>query len=1741
MLHALLNNERVKEYVKKQKLIKIFRHKKKKWLVRVGVLALFLSVNEGVTLLQGTSWTQEVFGVTLPSGAAQVGTINGAPVIKSPTNDMSTQVFKDIVSGLLESEETPRYIVNQVSWNSNTSLYNGKNLSTFGISPTYIFGREGYDPTDKAIQLAIGEKAYIQNVGSALDTTTGEKVPLSLEIRVEDLRAPAGGQLSPVIMAAKSQSGVITLGWGSVTTGSGSGGGQTEEGGIPGGSSDNSAMWFMDSVTYRIRLVNAETGQELPNDTLMPIKMSDIDASQLATMGGEGAKGYIISPNSGLSQSGNGFVSNTDGAISADSKNLTANSYVVLKKYNTNTLRYEYTDNANNHFDIVTGIFGNTPWDLSDLLGGYLEINKSTTQYGKDEWNSYYGFDTLSFDVLDKDDKVVGTIELDKDGKGKSERLPAGEYTLKEKAGNWASTGQTVLADQTVTVKSGETTKITPKNIAVTGTITVNKSLAGYGTSLPNDLYSFKGLQFKVMSEDGKYSDTVTLDAKGQATTKELPLGKYTIQEVESSVTKATGQVVNKTVYNAELTYKDQNTEVVVVDKDVENTPVLGQITIEKKGVESGTDLWNQRYSLLGNVFKLTSLTDGKTYEITTNAQGVAKTDPNLPLGKYEIEEIKASAGFANTFKKTTVELTWKDNQTTLVFDDATGENQEIKGQNKLEKEDIETGKETQGKAEMATAEYALFYADDATGSSPHKKGDPVKWSDGPKAKLLAGEKVISSVINGTTVDHGDAIVINVDDEQLNVAVGNLALGKYEWKEINAPVGYAADKNVHAFEITKKDDQTQTIATEDTLSKEQVIKARITLQKLAEIVGESAESGYNGIEFSITPLEGTKGEPITIKTGVNQTTDEDGFAQVTLVYGDYVITETKGVPGFDKIKDIYIHMETDTEKDLLTLTASNHKDFSSPFSKRVFSLSDNLTTENPNADEAVSTVSADQPTISLSKITFTDKVTPDVEIDPKKDVTKTDGGDSINHGNVALSSDFVYALQSSSLSNGRNKEATDWSILDDYDETYDQFNGTFKAYAFTDFGDYKKGDALPEEFFKAEDKDGKVNFAATEVFLDVVNNNKSDTIQYEIRADFYRHTYVDKVVNVFTETKNGVKEDSNEVDTNTPAPEPHKFDVKGEKVALEGDELLDDDAEMADRYADSNKDPYVDQTNNNEENNLNTKTVKPGDQITYQLWLDTRPYDETSELKQLQMIDDFDETLLETSEKSVQVYDKAGKVVTEQFKIELKDGLLTVSANVFKETTNSKGEKVNVVDTEKIPFGDYYKIEFLTTVKTEIDTSVDIVNTAKQLTLDSNGKQLDQMTEKRVNPVEEPDIKPVKDVQKEDQGESINGKNVALASDFVYVLHSEGLLKNRKDLTTWVIDDDYDETKDRFNGTFRVIATSDFGDYKAGAVLPEDFFVVKDKDGHVVFTAQEAGLKAFNAVKDQAVTVSIHADFFRFDDSEKVVNTFEETINDQTEKSNEVNTNTSDPAPHKFDLSEAKVDLIGNSLLDDDKEMNDRYKDSNEDPYNDKVDNNEKTNINTKTVKPGNTLTYQLWLDTTPFDQTSELTQLRMVDDYDEATVTPNVKDIHVYDAKGTEVTKHFKIEDKDGKVTIAANIFKAAVNSEGKTVQVIDTERFPLGQIYKMDVPMTVKKDVKPGTEIMNTAVQEWTDSNDTKADHMTEKRVNKVEASTIPGTIGILPKTGSTTATYLTAAGAALMMGVLGRYLYLRKKRNK
>ncbi|MFK4926722.1 collagen binding domain-containing protein [Lactococcus garvieae] len=903
----------------------------KRWLTR-SVVLLALAGGTGIVAMVNPGIISTVVeALTLPPGNNTIGTIGSAPVIQTSNNSFST--MQPLFDAIIDTNQ-PDFILGDtidgtggqaVGWNTNTSVSNSwiairdadSNVNgASGLSyDTIHYGlgtNDGYQDGDKYNYVSgKGQTFSIKNVGTAYDTKAKKNVPVSMEVRINDATyydsetatSPRGvfDDNFRLLVAARNNNGNITLGYmvsmdGIPNTGTGQG---SEGGGSGGGTGTpiGAASGIPESVNATITMYREDTKENLPNNTLAAMKVADIDAGQAAQLGQLNQLGYIVSDPTNLEIRDNVLTAKGNSTVVNDPQNLSPNSYISLYTGNATSVNFVDTNGNQKQGSIIESLFGNMgPTSPREPLG-YIEIDKTTLQYGTNLPNNLYGFQDISFDILDSTGKKVDTLKLDSSGhSAKSKGLPPGTYTLHETSGKWSSTGQTVLPDFTVEVKPGDTTTAKPENTAVTG-----------------------------------------------------------------------------------------------------------EITIKKSGVESGNAMWNGNYTLEGTTFKLTSKTDGKTYTavIGKESNGEWKTTvKDLPLGTYTIEETQASPGFTNTFEKKEVTLTYKDQHTEIVFGETEGTNQEVKGENTLKKSDNVTGTDQNGKGVLKTAKYAYFHDDDSNGSSPHKKDDPVKWTEKPEPKLLAGEVVHSAIIGGNPVSFGDNVVIDVDDESLTAALGNLAAGKYYSVEVDAGEGYVTDPTKHYFEITKQDDKTQNIVTPESSSKEQLIKAKITLDKMVTLPGDQGGSGYNGIEFEAAPLEGTVAETVKFVTGVNPITGDDGYASQELPYGDWKISETKGVEGYENVKPVYIHMETDVEKDLLTISASYNEDFSQPYTIRTFSLKDSSMESNPNGDGSVGEVTPEIPTISLSTLHFNDNpVTPVVpSIDIEKANEKTPEPGEGNHG-----------------------------------------------------------------------------------------------------------------------------------------------------------------------------------------------------------------------------------------------------------------------------------------------------------------------------------------------------------------------------------------------------------------------------------------------------------------------------------------------------------------------------------------------------------------------------------------------------------------------------------------------------------------------------------------------------------------------------------------------------------------------
>ncbi|MDU2589393.1 MAG: FctA domain-containing protein, partial [Streptococcus sp.] len=429
--------------------------------------------------------------------------------------------------------------------------------------------------------------------------------------------------------------------------------------------------------------------------------------------------------------------------------------------------------------------------------------------------------------------------------------------------------------------------------------------------------------------------------------------------------------------------------------------------------------------------------------------------------------------------------------------------------------------------------------------------------------------------------------------------------------------------------------------------------------------------------------------------------------------------------------------------------------------------------------------------------------------------------------------------------------------------------------------------------------------------------------------------------------------------------QPEKFVLNKEKFDITGTKLVDDDDELTDEYTATNANPYADGTSNNEAENINTKTVERGDKLVYQVWLDTKNFTDKNNIQSVGISDTYDADKLTVNAADIKAYDsETGDDVTDKFDIKVENGVITATSKTSVNKSLGDVDNTQVIDTTKFAFGRYYKFDIPATVKDDVAGGVDIENKANQIV-------------HVYNPVSKSVEKPEKPTQKR-----VN--SVPITAEFNFTKRLEGRELKAGEFTF--------ELKDSDN---IVIATA-----------------TNDADGKIKFSPVEYTNKAGEKVtalkykKGQEGTYTYSVTEVKGTDATVTYDTMKAEVtvtvsHDGTAKAlvanvtepadKEFNNRVTPPEepkfqPEKYVVSEEKFDITGDKLVDDDKELADKYADTNANPYADDASNNEKQNINTKTVKRGDKLVYQVWLDTTKFDAANKdnIQSVGISDDYDE-------------------------------------------------------------------------------------------------------------------------------------------------------------
>lgn len=199
-------------------------------------------------------------------------------------------------------------------------------------------------------------------------------------------------------------------------------------------------------------------------------------------------------------------------------------------------------------------------------LSGIL-IHKIDSTTGK-------GISGVSFLLYDSSHRPIGEYTSDQRGYVYIDDLTAGgRYYLRELE-NEGYISDTEL--KTVYVRSGEVTELTWKNTPICGQIQIVKKSADYNPTngLPAGSL-LEGAVFEVYDKAGNVVDTIRTDRNGRATSKLLPLSRYTIREVRSPSFYS----ANPTAMTAYLEHEGQ-----IVTFEVTNASANTGVAISKTG-----------------------------------------------------------------------------------------------------------------------------------------------------------------------------------------------------------------------------------------------------------------------------------------------------------------------------------------------------------------------------------------------------------------------------------------------------------------------------------------------------------------------------------------------------------------------------------------------------------------------------------------------------------------------------------------------------------------------------------------------------------------------------------------------------------------------------------------------------------------------------------------------------------------------------------------------------------------------------------------------------------------------------------------------------------------------------------------------------------------------------------------------------------------------------------------------------
>ena len=442
--------------------------------------------------------------------------------------------------------------------------------------------------------------------------------------------------------------------------------------------------------------------------------------------------------------------------------------------------------------------------------------------------------------------------------------------------------------------------KVDKPNMAQKGTISVEKTgEVFFGVNVFGEkdkdviyqpVYTVKGLAgavYEITADEdiitpdgtlryhkGDVVDTVTTDDEGFAKSKELYLGKYTVVEIKAP----NGMVINNEKHSVELTYAGQDVAVTETVTSFYNERQKVKISLEKVleqndtfGIGKNDEIKNISFGLYAKEDIVSSSgtvipADGLIEIITLDENGTAIANTDLPFGSYYIKEIATDEHYilSDIQYPFTFEYAGQDTETV-----------EIK---------VNDSKPIENK---------LIY-----GSVSGKKIDE-------NGEALGGALIGIFKADETEFTKEHAIMTATSEKDGSFSFAKVPYGQWIVREIEAPTGFVLDDTSYEVNISKN---------------EQVIEVEIANEyvhgniQLTKVDADYPDNKLTGATFEVyRDVNGDgKLDDGDELIGNLKETSTGIYEMKELLYGKYLVRETKAPDGFELDKGVYsVFIEND--------------------------------------------------------------------------------------------------------------------------------------------------------------------------------------------------------------------------------------------------------------------------------------------------------------------------------------------------------------------------------------------------------------------------------------------------------------------------------------------------------------------------------------------------------------------------------------------------------------------------------------------------------------------------------------------------------------------------------------------------------------------------------------------------------------------------------------------------------------